>query len=885
MREHVVFLSHGCLSALMIGSLLYSGLATPLHAEQPSTAPLLRIEIAMHTAPISQVAVDAANRFLVTGSHDKTIRVWELATGRLLQTLRPPIGEGFEGKIYAVALSPDGQTVACGGWTGRAWEPAHSVYLFDRASGQMLRRLTVPHVIYHLAYSLDGRFLVATLWGETGIRIYRTTDYALVQEDGEYGGDSFGATFDRSGRLVTASYDGLIRLYDQNFQLIVKRPASGGRRPHSVSFSPDGAKVAVGFQDSPNVNVLSGIDLSPLYSPDTGGIERGNLSAVAWSADGQFLYAGGEYAVQSTHPIRKWADEGRGHHTDLPAANDTIMHIVSLSTGGIMFGAQDPAFGIFDAQDHRSMYKRPAIVDHRGRLQHFLVARDGTMIQFDNEQPSCFSLTEHTLTSQACHRSPGSIRDLQRRLADKGFHPGPADGVAESHTESAIRDFQLQAGLAVDGEISVPLLQALGIPPLTPPLTTAAGLNITDWSDTYTPKLNGRSLPLEQYEKSRSLAIAPDEQSFLLGTESRLRLFDRQGNEKWQIPSPGVVWGVNISGNSQLAVAALGDGTLRWYRLASGEELLAFFPHRDGKRWVLWTPESFFAASADGERLIGYHRNRHLDQAAEFVDVKQLYNLFYRPDLVSKRLEGRYGEETLAQLRKSDIQTVLAKGLPPVVELLSPPDVTHDRTEFPLELQLTDQGGGIGDIVVRNNGVVVMKTRAVDIPTPGRPRFSLPIPLHPGSNEIVASVYTRDNEIESRAATKTVEVRESPTVAPSLYVLAVGINDYRDPDFQLRYAESDARAMVQELSRRGSALFKSIHMLPLLNDKATRAGIEKAFEEIVRVMQPSDVFVLYLAGHGMALDGEYYFIPQDAVFHNEDSIRTQAWARSRSCSS
>jgi WD40 repeat protein len=71
----------------------------------------------MHTAAIFQIGVDAANRYLVTGSEDKTVRVWELASGRLLRTLRLPIGSGNEGKVFGVALSPDGTTVAAGGAT------------------------------------------------------------------------------------------------------------------------------------------------------------------------------------------------------------------------------------------------------------------------------------------------------------------------------------------------------------------------------------------------------------------------------------------------------------------------------------------------------------------------------------------------------------------------------------------------------------------------------------------------------------------------------------------------------------------------------------------------------------------------------------------------
>ncbi len=100
------------------------------YAAQPLQDPILRIETGMHTAGIDRIGIDVENRYLVTGSLDKTIRIWELDTGRLLNTIRPPIGEQDKGRITAVAISPDGRSIACG---GRAIvEPSCSIYIFDR---------------------------------------------------------------------------------------------------------------------------------------------------------------------------------------------------------------------------------------------------------------------------------------------------------------------------------------------------------------------------------------------------------------------------------------------------------------------------------------------------------------------------------------------------------------------------------------------------------------------------------------------------------------------------------------------------------------------------------------------------------------------------------
>ena len=87
-------------------------------AGTPPAEPILRIETGMHTALIKRIAVDALGRYLATASDDKTCRVWDIKTGEQLRVLRPPIGHEYEGRLYSVAMSPDGRYVFCGGWSG-----------------------------------------------------------------------------------------------------------------------------------------------------------------------------------------------------------------------------------------------------------------------------------------------------------------------------------------------------------------------------------------------------------------------------------------------------------------------------------------------------------------------------------------------------------------------------------------------------------------------------------------------------------------------------------------------------------------------------------------------------------------------------------------------
>ena len=87
LRRHLLAISGALL-------LLSAGATTTLGQHQPSSEPVLRIETGMHTAAIKRMALDSENRFLATVSRDKTLRIWELNTGRLVRVIRPPIGDG-----------------------------------------------------------------------------------------------------------------------------------------------------------------------------------------------------------------------------------------------------------------------------------------------------------------------------------------------------------------------------------------------------------------------------------------------------------------------------------------------------------------------------------------------------------------------------------------------------------------------------------------------------------------------------------------------------------------------------------------------------------------------------------------------------------------------
>ena len=797
-------------------------------AQRPGPVPYPRIEVGEHTSIIRRLAVDRAQHWLVTASEDKTARVWNLRTGLLERTLRPPIGSGKAGMLYAVAISPDGRYVAVGGVRDVAHQRG-SIHLFDRASGRLIDSSRgYPSAVNNLDFSHDGRRLAAVFGLGMGLRVLDVADLGqeLASND-ECLKQGEGLDFAADGRLVTSCDDGLVRLFDAQGQRIAQAPLESGKLPFDVSFSPDGQRIAVGLYDSAAVQVLSGQDLAPLYRPDTRPVDNGDLSAVAWSADGEWLHAAGRFSVLGNNSIVAWPEKGRGAPLLREAGHDTIMHLSALAGGRLAYAWGLASWSLIKPDGERERRMPSAALDHRGNLARLRMSADARQVEFGFD----------AWDGQRWVRSLARF-DLVTRTLQTDARPSA--------------EFQ--------------------------PARTV-GLPVTGWQADGVPRFGGQPIgALELHERSRSLAVAADGRSFVLGTDWRLRGFDAAGQQRWQAPIPSSAFAVNLSEDGRFAVAALGDGTIRWYDAITGVERLALFIHAQDQRWVLFTPEGFYQASPEGDALIGYQVSLGAHREDILIDSAQLAGVFFRPDLITQRLAGQEAGVAEAVEAVGDVAEVLAAGRPPVVELLSPA-VVESRGEVEFSVRINAGGGSVGDLRLTINGAEV-PTRAVS--PPGGGVVTQRLHLTAGNNVVGFRAARPDGKVLSNEVQVRVRVT-SPAQRPVLRVLAVGISQYDDATYRrgVKFAARDAEKLVERLRAGAQGVYRDVDTRLLT--RRTDTSLERIEAELLaltRRAQPEDVVVIFLAGHGKAPEGrEYHFIPAD-FFYDSD----QAFDRGRTLS-
>ncbi|NMC34731.1 MAG: CHAT domain-containing protein [Veillonellaceae bacterium] len=231
-----------------------------------------------HDGSVDSVAFSPDGKWVVSGSGDGTARVWEAATGTEIARM---IHDGF---VDSVAFSPDGKWVISGSGdnTARVWEAA---------TGTEIARMTHEHIVHSVAFSSDGKWVISGSDDDTA-RVWEAatgTEIARMTHDGSVNS----VAFSPDGKwVVSGSDDGTARVWETATGTEIARMTHEDSA-YSVAFSPDGKWVVSGGDRTARVWLWQPEDLIELACAR---LER-NLTQAEWRQ-----YLGDQVPYRQTCP-------------------------------------------------------------------------------------------------------------------------------------------------------------------------------------------------------------------------------------------------------------------------------------------------------------------------------------------------------------------------------------------------------------------------------------------------------------------------------------------------------------------------------------------------------------------------------------------------------
>ena len=244
------------------------------------------------------VALSPRGDQLATGNWNQTIKIWDLASGQLVRSLKT-------GGVIAMAFSPDGQTLATSHW-------GPEVQLWDVTTGQQIGSLTNnQHKVWSLAFSPDGRFL-ATGGADQMVRLWDVATRQQTEQLKGHGSEVMSVAFSADGQtLASGSKDKTAMLWSVHPNRAVTTVSNVISRP---IFSPDGRLVAAGIGQ----NKVAAWDVATLQVK---AVFADAYDAVAFSSDGSALVTRGtNYFLRTfdvaTQAVRETISRGPVEETD-----------------------------------------------------------------------------------------------------------------------------------------------------------------------------------------------------------------------------------------------------------------------------------------------------------------------------------------------------------------------------------------------------------------------------------------------------------------------------------------------------------------------------------------------------------------------------------------
>lgn len=839
------------------------------------------VETGGHMGLVKSVVFSPDGKFLYSFSDDKTVRMWDVENGVLINTYRGYIERGPVGMCNSGAISPDGNFLAIGGYLGEG-KDIGIVRVLDPTTGSFIGYNRVNNAsVVSMEFSKDGRGMVAGD-NEGKVSVWNIESGNVILFEAHDEGVYATGISPNGKKLVTGSFDGTVKIWDFNTALKMKRKdgklCENGHTAEvrNVDWSPDGKYfVTVGFDNrillwNAKGKLVKEIDhvLDEEYGEYFG---IGDLNCISFSEDGTKIVVGTRlnnnqnaivYAIPSGEKLLTFDRHNSSViscaiHGDMVATaggQDREIFIWDINTGDVI--AEFKGNG-------KRVWEVGALSGYKVALGNYTT---GTFINNTGELNMAFDLSTLEFIEEDLTEATGEVRRYNNLSLDYTGENPFAVYISNGemieldpgyHGDVRCYSFTPNGNIVVGAAYRLTLFDTLG--------------NMVQEYAGHSAEVNG-------------IAFSDDGRFMYSGSSDQtMRIWDL--NEEAKLPKTKEEYLAELEeefGKKAIKnfLAEKGEEAfLELYDLAVKPMVLPFanlFVSAN-QEWILWTRENYYATSRYGSRFVGFHINQGITESAKFYAFEQFDVKYNRPDKVleilgtgSDELKNIYKHAYEKRLEKLNIKsedlsdTIHA----PTLEMKTISHATNED-KIKLKFNIKDSKYKIRKIYVTNNDVPSQGRTGMDITSldVSFMVYNMKENLLPGKNRIQVWCVN-EKGISSNRETVNIYCSKKSN-KPDLYIIGIAASEYENDQWNLNYATKDVRDFVSFYADNNN-LYNKVSVDTLFNENVTLANIQSSIEKLKKT-SIGDHVIFYVAGHGVLnAELDYYLATYDMNFNLPD---------------
>lgn len=560
-----------------------------------------------HTHDVLSAAFSPDGKRIVSGSTDKTLKVWDAHSGEETMTLK-----GHASNVLSVAFSPDGKRIVSGSYD--------TVKVWDAQSGQETLGLKERNVSC-LAFSPDGKCIVG---GSTDTQLVKVWDAESGQRVMTLKGHTWSVlhvAFSQDGkRIVSGSKHNMLKIWDAQSGSGQETMMLKGQTKEvlCMAFSPDRRRIASSFVDK----------TLTVWDARTGqetAVLRGHTSSipsVAFSPDGNRIASG-----SADKTLKVW-DAQNGQETTTLKGHASEVLSVAFSHDGkrIVSGSHDKTLKIWDFQRAQ---ENPILKGHTNAVTSVAFSPDGKRI-VSGSADNTLKVWDATSGQETM-----TLKGHTRKVMNVAFSPDGKRIVSASH-DMTLKVWNSQSGQETQ-TIKVHDIRGTSVAFSPDSKSIVSGLDVWD------PETGQNTLNLKGDGSAiMSISFSPDGKSIVSGSaDNTLKVWDATSGQE-TLPLNGHtdrVMSVAFSPDSKHIVSGSWDKTLKVWDAASGQEIMTFNGHTGGVNSVAFSP--------DGNRIVSAGADKTL-RVWDTASGQETLTLKWHTDLVNSVAFGPDGKRIVS---------------------------------------------------------------------------------------------------------------------------------------------------------------------------------------------------------------------------------------------